>query len=125
MDGAGRWRQFLHVTIPGLRPTILFTIVVSTIGATQLFGEPLLYHNGIPDGGTSNQYQTLGLLMYQQGWTYDRLGLASATAWTMFLIIVVAVAINVFLARRRDREPGSRRRRHPALVATVPEVKAR
>ncbi|HEU4567342.1 MAG TPA: sugar ABC transporter permease [Marmoricola sp.] len=103
IDGAGRWAQFRHVTIPGLRPTILFTIVVSTIGAAQLFGEPLLYHNGIPDGGTENQYQTLGLLMYQQGWANDRLGLASATAWTMFLIIVVAVAVNMFLARRRER----------------------
>ncbi len=101
MDGAGRWRQFLHVTLPGLRPTILFTIVVSTIGAAQLFGEPLLYHNGLPDGGTQNQYQTLGLLMYQQGWANDRLGLASATAWTMFVIIVVAVLANLGLARRR------------------------
>jgi len=111
MDGAGRWAQFRHVTLPGLRPTILFTIVVSTIGAAQLFGEPLLYHNGQPDGGTQNQYQTLGLLMYQQGWTYDRLGLASATAWTMFLIIVAAVLVNVVIARRRDVREGTRRRR--------------
>jgi cellobiose transport system permease protein len=102
IDGASRWRQFLYVTLPGLRPTIVFTIVVSTIGATQLFGEPLLYDpTGQPNGGTSNQYQTLGLLMYQQGWSYDRLGLASATAWTMFLIIVAAVLINLLLARRR------------------------
>jgi cellobiose transport system permease protein len=108
MDGAGRWAQFRNVTLPGLRPTILFTIVVSTIGASQLFGEPLLYHNGLPDGGTQNQYQTLGLLMYQQGWTNDRLGLASATAWTMFLIIVVAVSTNVWLARRRERHEGRR-----------------
>ena len=69
--------------------------MVSTIGATQLFGEPLLYHSGQPDGGTQGQYQTLGLLMYQQGWTNDRLGLASATAWTMFVIIVLAVAVNL------------------------------
>jgi len=102
IDGAFRWQQFRHVTIPGLRPTILFTIVVSTIGATQLFGEPLLYDpTGQPNGGTSNQYQTLGLLMYQQGWSYDRLGLASATAWTMFVIIVLAVLLNLYLARRR------------------------
>jgi cellobiose transport system permease protein len=127
MDGAGRWAQFWHVTLPGLRPTILFTIVVSTIGAAQLFGEPLLYHNGTPDGGTQNQYQTLGLLMYQQGWTNDRLGLASATAWTMFLIIVVAVGINVLLARRRDLREGTRRRRAPAaaMVVGLPEVSAR
>ncbi len=106
IDGASRWQQFRHVTLPGLRPTILFTIVVSTIGAAQLFGEPLLYHNGMPDGGTSGQYQTLGLLMYQQGWTNDRLGLASATAWTMFLIIVLAVLVNLGLARRRERKTG-------------------
>ena len=52
IDGASRWQQFLYVTLPGLRPTILFTIVVSTIGATQLFGEPLLYDHGQPNGGT-------------------------------------------------------------------------
>jgi cellobiose transport system permease protein len=103
VDGASRWQQFRHVTLPGLRPTILFTIVVSTIGAAQLFGEPLLYHNGKADGGTSGQYQTLGLLMYQQGWVNDRLGLASATAWTMFVIIVAAVLVNVGFTRRRDR----------------------
>jgi cellobiose transport system permease protein len=124
MDGASRWSQFRHVTLPGLRPTILFTIVVSTIGAAQLFGEPLLYHNGLPDGGTQNQYQTLGLLMYQQGWTNDRLGLASATAWTMFLIIVLAVGVNLLLARRRElRDHG--RRRHASTVAGVPEVTTR
>ena len=127
VDGAGRWRQFLHVTLPGLRPTILFTIVVSTIGATQLFGEPLLYHNGLPDGGTQNQYQTLGLLMYQQGWTNHRLGLASATAWTMFLIIIVAVGVNLLIARRRELREGGRRRRPTAeaMVVAMPEVTAR
>lgn len=108
MDGANRWQQFRYVTLPGLRPTILFTIVVSTIGAAQLFGEPLLYHNGKSDGGTEGQFQTLGLLMYQQGWTNDRLGLASATAWTMFLIIVIAVAFNLFLSRRRERAGSAR-----------------
>jgi cellobiose transport system permease protein len=102
IDGASRWKQFLNITLPGLRPTILFTIIVSTIGAAQLFGEPLLYDpTGQPNGGTSNQYQTLGLLMYQQGWTNDRLGLASATAWTMFVIVILAVLVNVFLVRRR------------------------
>lgn len=103
MDGASRWNQFRHVTLPGLRPTIVFTIVVSTIGAAQLFGEPLLYdQTGQPNGGGANQYQTLGLLMYQQGWANDRLGLASATAWTMFVIIMLAVGVNLLLARRRE-----------------------
>ncbi len=123
IDGASRWQQFRHVTIPGLRPTILFTIVVSTIGAAQLFGEPLLYHSGLPDGGTSGQYQTLGLLMYQQGWTNDRLGLASATAWTMFAIIVAAVLTNLLLARRREHRAGLALPAAPVLPAAPAAVR--
>ena len=80
LDGASRWQQFLHVTLPGLRPTILFTIVVSTIGASQLFGEPLLFGGGQANGGPVNQYQTLGLFMYQQGWQFGQLGRAATAA---------------------------------------------
>lgn len=105
IDGASRWQQFRYVTLPGLRPTILFTIVISTIGATQLFGEPLLFAgDGTTNGGPSHQYQTLGLLMYDQGWTNFHLGQAAATSWAMFLIIVVAVFVNAGLARGRHGE---------------------
>ncbi|MDX2650557.1 sugar ABC transporter permease [Streptomyces sp. PA03-1a] len=107
LDGASRWRQFLHVTLPGLRPTILFTIVVSTIGATQLFGEPLLFEGSI-SGGISHQYQTLGLYMYEQGWGYFHLGRAAAIAWVMFVLIVLLVLLNTALARHRSRK-GTRR----------------
>lgn len=103
IDGASRWRQFLHVTLPGLRPTILFTVVVSTIGATQLFGEPLLFE-GRQSGGISHQYQTLGLYMYEQGWGYFHLGRAAAIAWMMFLLIVVLVGVNAAIARHRARK---------------------
>ncbi len=116
VDGASRWQQFRHVTVPGIWPTIVFTIVISTIGAMQLFGEPLLF-GGISGhlGGADHQYQTLGVLLYDQGWFNFQLGRAAATAWTMFLIIMVIVAINAFLAskgwgkltpraRRRTRE---------------------
>jgi cellobiose transport system permease protein len=103
VDGATRWQQFLYVTLPGLRPTILFTIVISTIGATQLFGEPLLF-GGNPNGGSLHQYQTIGLLMYQQGWQYLQLGRAATIAWVTFLLIVVLVLVNTALARRRIKE---------------------
>jgi len=104
IDGASRWKQFLHVTIPSLRPTILFTVVVSTIGAVQLFGEPLLFAgNGTTSGGSSGQYQTLGLLMYQQGWSNFHIGQAATTAWAMFLIILVIVGVNALIGRLRAR----------------------
>jgi cellobiose transport system permease protein len=101
VDGAGRWQLFRHVTIPSLRPAIVFTVVISTIGATQLFGEPLLF-GGVSGhiGGTDHQYQTLGLYLYDQGWYNFHLGRAAAVAWAMFLIIVVFVIINSLLARR-------------------------
>jgi cellobiose transport system permease protein len=101
VDGATRWHQLRHVTIPGIWPTIVFTIVISTIGATQLFGEPLLFGGaGGHSGGADHQYQTLGLLLYEQGWFNFQLGRAAATAWTMFLIIIVAVGVNALLAAR-------------------------
>lgn len=103
LDGASKWKQFLHVTLPGLRPTILFTIVVSTIGASQLFGEPLIFGGGESDGGALNQYQTLGLFLYQQGWKFGSLGRAATVAWVTFLLIIVLVLLNTWLARRRER----------------------
>ncbi|WP_405721408.1 sugar ABC transporter permease [Streptomyces sp. NBC_01537] len=108
LDGASRWKQFLHVTLPGLRPTILFTVVVSTIGATQLFGEPLLFEGSV-SGGISHQYQTLGLYMYEQGWGYFHLGRAAAIAWVMFVLIVLLVVVNSAVVRRRIRKEASAR----------------
>ncbi|MGI5338134.1 carbohydrate ABC transporter permease [Streptomyces sp. CA-181903] len=101
LDGASRVRQFLHVTVPSLRPTILFTVVVSTIGATQLFGEPLLFGGAAGQkGGASHQFQTLGLYLYEQGWFGFHLGRASAVAWAMFLILLLVAAVGGLLARR-------------------------
>jgi cellobiose transport system permease protein len=101
VDGAGRWQLFRHITIPSLRPAIVFTVVISTIGATQLFGEPLLF-GGVSGhiGGANHQYQTLGLYLYDQGWYNFHLGRAAAVAWAMFLIIVILVIVNSLLARR-------------------------
>ncbi|MFD5803296.1 MULTISPECIES: carbohydrate ABC transporter permease [unclassified Streptomyces] len=101
LDGASRWRQFIHVTLPQLRPTILFTVVVSTIGASQLFGEPLLFDaNKGASGGSQHQFQTLGLYLYEQGWINQHLGRASAIAWTMFLILIVIGIVNYVISRR-------------------------
>nr|WP_245685090.1 sugar ABC transporter permease [Streptomyces exfoliatus] len=101
LDGANRWQQFLHVTIPALRPTILFTVIVSTIGATQLFGEPYLFGGQSGhQGGTDHQYETLGILMYDQGFHSSMLGRASAVAWTMFGLLLLIGLVNALLTRR-------------------------
>ncbi|MGX5210029.1 carbohydrate ABC transporter permease [Streptomyces violaceus] len=101
LDGANRWQQFIHVTLPALRPTILFTCVVSTIGASQVFGEPLLFDsNKGTSGGAEHQFQTLGLYLYEQGWIAQHLGRASAIAWTMFFILIVIGIVNYVISRR-------------------------
>ncbi len=105
LDGASRARQFVHITVPALRPTILFTVVVSTIGATQLFGEPLLFGGaGGQKGGASHQFQTLGLYLYEQGWFNYHLGRASAVAWAMFLLLLLIAAVNLLVVRRLGKD---------------------
>ena len=56
---------------------------------------------GTSPHGPANQYQTLGLFMYQQGWQFGQLGRAATVAWVMFLLIVVLVLVNARIARRR------------------------
>jgi cellobiose transport system permease protein len=103
IDGASRWRQFRDITVPSLRPTIIFTVVISTIGSIQLFGEPLLFSSGGTNaitGGSSRQYQTLAMYFYERGFNNGHLGRAAAVAWLMFLIILIFVVINTLIARR-------------------------
>lgn len=107
IDGASRWQQFRQVTIPGISATIVFTIVLSTIGATQLFGEPLIFGqgpNGI-SGGADNQYQTLGLLLYEEGWKNYQMGRAATIAWAMFLILVLVFVLQRLAARIKAGRP--------------------
>ena len=68
VDGAGSWRQFIHVTIPMLRPTIIFTVIISTIGGLQLFTEPFLFQpvRAAAPGGSARQYQTVAMYLYEK-----------------------------------------------------------
>lgn len=101
VDGASRWQQFWHITVPSLRPTIIFTVIVSTIGALQLFGEPLLFDSSrSANGGSGRQFQTVVLYLYQQFWFNGRYGYASAIALGLLVVIGVVVLINLLLVRR-------------------------
>ena len=107
LDGASKVKQFFNVTIPSIRGTLLFTVIIGTIGALQLFVEPLLYEGasiGV-QGGVSRQYQTLTLYMYQQGWTFFNLGYASAIAFTILLIIIIALGGGYLIRKAAARKP--------------------
>ena len=102
LDGASNWRQFWRITVPMLRPTIIFTVIISTIGGLQLFGEPVTFTTGSGGyrGGSLRQFQTVTMYMFEAIWERQRLGYAAAIAWFLFLIILITAALNFLVVRR-------------------------
>lgn len=100
VDGAGRIRQFFSITIPMLRPTIMFVIITSTIGGLQIFDEPRMFDTS-GAGGPDRQWMTLTMYLYELGWGAQRnFGRAAAVAWLLFLLIVLIGAVNFLLTRK-------------------------
>ncbi|MDA0174464.1 sugar ABC transporter permease [Solirubrobacter taibaiensis] len=91
VDGAKGRHLFRHITVPLLRPAILFTTVVTTIGYLQVFEEPFVMTG--PSGGPDQAGFTTSLFVYQQGFRFFNLGYASAAAYTLFMFIVVLAII--------------------------------
>lgn len=98
VDGAGRWRQFVSITIPQLRPIILFCLVLSTIGTLQLFDEPFI----LTGGGPNNATLTITMYLYQNGFQFFDFGYASAIAYVLVLIIAVLSFVQIKLGGERD-----------------------
>ena len=98
LDGAGLVRQFFSITIPQLRPTLIFVIVTSTIGGLQIFDEPRMYDQ-FGQGGASGQWMTITIYLYNLGWGQLNFGRAAAVAWLLFLIIVIVGLINLAITR--------------------------
>lgn len=102
VDGAGAWRQLWRITVPMIRPVVIFTVVLSTIGGLQLFTEPMLFqaNTAMASGGANNEWQTIAQLIYQVGWKNLDLGYAAAMSWALFLIIVLVAAVNALITNR-------------------------
>ncbi|GAA1829031.1 sugar ABC transporter permease [Luedemannella flava] len=104
LDGASRARQFWRLTVPMIQPTILFTIIISTIGGMQLFTEPLLFNYGRIEGGPLNEYQTIAMYIYQRTFRGNtEYGYGAAMSWLLFAIIIAFALVNFYLVRRTVR----------------------
>jgi fructooligosaccharide transport system permease protein len=99
LDGAGRWRRFVHVTLPGITPTAVVVVTLTSIFALKLFVQPYLMTRGGPMGST----QTLVQYMFRAAFTRRDLGIACA-AGVLFLIAVGAVTLVQRWAGRRWEE---------------------
>lgn len=102
IDGAGRIRQFWSITVPNIRPAVIFTVIVSTIAGMQLFTEPLIFGQGAYaiSGGTLRQFQTVSMYMFEKAFRDFDLGYGSAVAWVIFLIIAFLMLVNYLFTRR-------------------------
>ncbi|KAB1151124.1 carbohydrate ABC transporter permease [Micromonospora sp. DT46] len=102
VDGAGPWRQLWRITVPMIRPVVIFTVVLSTIGGLQLFTEPMLFdaNPALGLGGDDGQWQTVAQLIYKVGWRDLNLGYAAAMSWALFLVILLVAAINAVITNR-------------------------
>ncbi len=96
IDGATKLQQFLYITIPQMKPIMLFSMLMSTIGTINLFSEPFI----LTKGGPSNSTISLGLYLYNQGFMNLNFGYASAIS----CILLILTAIMSFLQMKAGGE---------------------
>jgi cellobiose transport system permease protein len=98
IDGAGPVQIFFRLTLPLLRPFIVFTVVMSTIGGLQTFTEPaVLVGNG---GGVSGGALTMVLYFYQEAFTHNDYGYGATIAAAVFVIVTAVTLLNWLLTQR-------------------------
>ncbi|GHO61974.1 cytochrome c biogenesis protein [Ktedonobacter sp. SOSP1-52] len=101
IDGANTWRTFYHITLPLLRPVILFTVISSTLGGMTLFTEPqILFGN---NGGVGNSGLTMSLYQYWQAFASFHYGFGAAVGWIMFFILVIFTVVNWKIVQSTER----------------------
>lgn len=100
-DGANTWSVFRHITVPLLRPVILFTVITSTIGGLTLFTEPqVLFGN---PGGTGHEGLTMGLYQYWQTFASYHFGYGAAISWLIFIIMLIFTIVNWRIVQAGER----------------------
>lgn len=97
IDGAGPWRQFWNVTMPGLRETHVFVLIITTIQAFKLFTQIDILTQGGPRGVTN----TVVFYMVTSGFTEQRIGYASAVSIILFVIVLAVSLVQRFIVRDR------------------------
>ena len=98
IDGASRWKQFLHITLPMLGPVLLVVGVITVSGYFQLFAEPYVMTRGDPLQSTVSVLY----FMFEEGFKWWNLGRASAVAFLLFLIILGVTTLMLRHGRRKE-----------------------
>jgi multiple sugar transport system permease protein len=97
VDGAGKWKQFTHVTLPMLSPFILFNAIVGVIGTMQIFTEAYIM---FPNGGNDDSALFYAYYLFQKAFQYFSMGYASAMAWILFLIVLLLTLLQLYVSKK-------------------------
>jgi ABC-type sugar transport system permease subunit len=97
VDGAGPWRRFRHVTLPGVRPVLTFLVLVGTIAALSLFELPFVFFQG---SGPRLAGMTIVMYLYENGFMTGDLSFAAAVGWVLVVMILLVSLAQVRLALR-------------------------
>ena len=97
IDGANAWRRFRHITIPQLRPVLLFVAIMNIIGSFQVFGQVFMITRGGPEQST----RVLVQYIYETAFTHYRMGYGAAMSWLLFLCIAFFSVLQFRLMRER------------------------
>jgi len=103
VDGASKWQQFRYVTLPSLKNTITFVLIVGTIGGLQVFAEPQQLN---AEGGSSKQFLTLTLFLFNQAFLNNKYGYAAAIGIAITIIVLIISAVNFWITRKISGEGG-------------------
>lgn len=98
VDGASRWNRFRHVTLPGLRPIMLFVIVITILASANMFGQSYL----ITEGAPGNETRTAIMYIASEGLQSFRMGNATAMTYLLTLALAVISVLNFVLLRNRE-----------------------
>lgn len=96
LDGAGPWKRFLYITLPGLSPTIFMSLILTIINSFQVFDLVSVMTNGGPGRSTN----VLVYRIYQEAFVNYKMGYASAMAVVLFLIIVIVSIVQFKLEKK-------------------------
>jgi multiple sugar transport system permease protein len=100
VDGAGRWAQFWYVTVPMLSPTTFFILMLSLIGAFQVFDQVYIMTPRSSPGGPGGAAMTIVFAIYNNAFVFSRMGYASAMALVLFVIIFAITLVQLRLQER-------------------------
>ncbi|MEH7332379.1 sugar ABC transporter permease [Neobacillus drentensis] len=98
LDGASRWQRFLYITLPSIKPTMLFVVITSTIASFNIYGQPFLMTRGGP--GTSTKVLLMNIV--DEAFKQRQLGNAAAMSLLMALIMIVISVFQFKISNRKE-----------------------